>query len=77
MFSNFVFRQLINYLALASAFCGGVYVLNNFITFVFDMPGLFGLMAQFGFDIDAPETSGAVALIVGILQSASYLAAAI
>ena len=77
MLFSFAFRQFVNYLALASAFCGGVYVINNFITFVFDMPGLFGLMALIGFNIDAPETSGGIALIVGILQSASYLAAII
>ena len=77
MLSSFAFRQFVNYLALASAFCGGVYVINNFITFVFDMTGLFGLMAQVGFDVDAPETSGGLALIVGILQSGSYLAAVI
>ena len=75
MLSSFAFRQFVNYLALASALCGGVYVINNFITFAFDMPGLFGLLAQIGFDIDAPETSGGIALIVGILQSVSYLAA--
>lgn len=75
MLSNFSFRQFINYLALASAFSGAAYVFNNFITFVFDMPGLFGTLSLIGFDLEAPETSGAIAAIVGILQSSLYLIA--
>ena len=75
MLSNFSFRQFINYLALASAFSGAAYVFNNFITFVFDMPGLFGTLSLIGFDLEAPETSGAMAAIVGILQSSLYLIA--
>jgi TRAP-type mannitol/chloroaromatic compound transport system permease small subunit len=77
MLSNFSFRQFINYLALASAFSGAVYVLNNFITFVFDMPGLFGTLSMIGFDLEAPETNGAMAAIIGIFQSSLYLLAII
>ena len=77
MLNNFSFRQFVNYIALASAFSGAAYVINNFITFVFDMPGLFGTLSMIGFDLDAPNNSGAVASIIGVLQSFLYLIAVI
>ena len=75
MLNNFSFRQFLNYLALASAFSGAAYVANNFITFAFDMPGLFGTLSLVGFNLEAPEVSGAGSLIIGILQSCLYLIA--
>ncbi len=69
-------KNILNYLALASAFSGAAYVANNFITFTLDMPGLFGFLAVIGlYPASAPAAHGGLALFVGALQSLSYLAA--
>jgi len=74
----FNFKAFLNYIALASAFCGGAYVLNNFITFVFNLPGLFGTLNLVGLSLPAPQSGGsAFSVIIGLLQSACYLAAVI
>ena len=39
------------------------------------MPGLFGTLSLVGFNLEAPEVSGAGSLIIGILQSCLYLIA--
>ena len=74
--NKFSLENFLNYLALASAFSGAVYVVNNFITFVFDMPGLFGFLGVLGLQLgnDSAEYSG-LALMIGALQSLSYLIA--
>jgi len=68
------FENFLNYLALASAFSGGAYVANNFITFIFDMPGLFGFFAVIGLQLGNYNTDySGLAMLVGALQSLSYL----
>ena len=38
----------IHYIALASALAGAAFVLNNFLTYIYDLPGLFGFFKSFG-----------------------------
>jgi len=72
-FSRYSF---LHYLALASAFSGAAFVINNFLTYVFDLPGLYGTLASIGIHLgDASSDYGAGALIIGILQSLSYVIA--
>lgn len=70
-------RYLIYYLALASAFSGGVFVINNFLTFSLNLPGFFGTLNHLGvnfdvFDVQAPPYSR-WALFLGFLQTSSYI----
>jgi len=69
-------ENFLNYLALASAFSGAAYVANNFITFIFNMPGLFGFLGALGLPLSnsGSDYSG-LALMVGALQSLSYVLA--
>lgn len=69
-------ENFLNYLALASAFSGAAYVANNFITFIFNMPGLFGFLGVLGLPLSnsGSDYSG-LALMVGALQSLSYVLA--
>lgn len=67
---------MLHFIALASAFLGTVFVVNNFLTYVFDLPGLYGTLASIGIQIDDAKTGyGAGQLMLGVLQSLSYVAA--
>ena len=76
--SEFKFNSynFINYFALASALSGCAYVANNFITHVFDMPGLFGFLDLIGVTqfYEKPSYEG-VAIAIGFFQSLIYFAA--
>ena len=69
-------RHFIHYLAIASAFAGSVFVLNNFLIYIFDLPGLYGTLNQFGANLEnqRKEYSG-FALIFGFLQTFMYVGA--
>ena len=41
--------KFIYYSAFVSAFLGVAFVINNFLTYIFDLPGLFGTLAFLGF----------------------------
>ena len=68
--------NLLHYLAVASALAAGAFVTNNFLTYIFDLPGLYGFLNQFGANFDFPEREySAFALVVGCAQSLMYVAA--
>ena len=70
------YRTALHYIALASAFLSAAFVGNNFLTYIFDLPGLYGSLATVGIVLgDAPDGFGGLKLLVGWLQSASYLLA--
>jgi TRAP-type mannitol/chloroaromatic compound transport system permease small subunit len=69
--------KFLYYSAFVSAFLGVAFVINNFLTYIFDLPGLFGTLAFLGFDffdITSQNYSGAF-LFFGIIQSSSFLLA--
>jgi len=69
--------KFIYYSVFVSAFLGVAFVVNNFLTYIFDLPGLFGTLAFLGFgyfDITNQDYSG-VFLFFGIIQSISFLLA--
>lgn len=71
-------NDLLNYFALASAFSGCAYVANNFITHVFEMPGLFGFLNFIGFSqfvVQKEFTS--IEAGIGFIQALSFLIALI
>ena len=65
----------INYIALASAFLGCAFVGNNFITHVFDMPGLFGFMSIFGIFNDYGKNFSTIEISVGFFQTITFILA--
>ena len=69
--------KFLYYSAFVSAFLGLAFVINNFLTYIFDLPGLFGTLAFLGFgyfDITNQDYSG-VFLFFGIIQSISFILA--
>ena len=67
---------MLHYTAVASATAGGVFVLNNFLTYIFELPGLYGFLNQFGANLDFPSKDYSVlALILGFFQSLMYVGA--
>ena len=53
--------KFLYYSAFVSAFLGLAFVTNNFLTYIFDLPGLFGTLAFLGFgyfDITGQDYSG-------------------
>ena len=71
------YLNLLHYIALVSAFLGAAFVFNNFLTFIFDLPGVSGTLALLGANLFEPVknqySSGAYAL--GLLQVFSYIGA--
>ena len=68
--------NLLHYVAVVSALAGAAFVINNFLTYIFDLPGLYGFLNQFGAGFDFPERDySGFALAVGLLQSLMYVAA--
>ena len=68
--------SILHFIALSSAFLGAAFVVNNFLTYVFDLPGLYGTLAAIGIELGDSKTgySGG-ALFIGVLQSLSYVLA--
>jgi len=74
---NPVFTCL-HYIAVAGALLASVFVVNNFLTYVFETPGLFGTMASIGLPLgEASADYSAGKLAFGWLQSLSFLVALI
>ena len=42
MLRNLFIRFALHYLALTIAFLSGSYVVNNYLTYIFDFPGMYG-----------------------------------
>lgn len=69
--------DLLHYVALASALLGAAFVVNNFLTYIFDLPGLFGTLSLLGltfFESRSQEYAPAV-LFFGLVQTFSFLLA--
>ena len=65
-----------HYIAVAGALLASVFVVNNFFTYIFDMPGLFGTFASIGIPIgDASGDYSAGKLAFGWLQTLSFAVA--
>ncbi len=65
-----------HYIAIASALGGSAFVLNNFLTYIYELPGLFGFLNHFGADFEFPERNYSLFQVaIGALQSLSYVAA--
>lgn len=76
MVNQTFFRHSLHYIAVASALAGAAFVLNNFLTYIFELPGLYGLLNQFGANLDFPEREySGFALFIGLLQSLLYVGA--
>ncbi len=69
--------NIIHYIALASAFLGAVFVGNNFLTYIFDFPGVSGTLAPIGLNVYKPvsESYTAGAYVIGMIQTVSYILA--
>ena len=69
--------SVLHYIALASAFLGFVFVCNNFLTYIFDLPGVSGCLALIGLNWFEPalEQYSTGAYLLGVLQVCLYLAA--
>ena len=71
-------RNICHYLAVASALLASSFILNNFLTYIFALPGLYGTLNVIGFSFDTQEESyGGLAHFIGIIQSLMYIAAII
>ncbi|MEE2775075.1 MAG: TRAP transporter small permease subunit [Pseudomonadota bacterium] len=69
--------DLLHYIALVSAFLGAAFVVNNFLTYIFDLPGLLGTLAFLGLTFlqsEVQEYTG-VAVVLGLIQSVSFILA--
>lgn len=78
MFTQKHINNSLHYIAVASALAGGVFVLNNFLTYIFELPGLYGFLNQFGASFDFPERDySGFDLFLGAVQSLLYVAALI
>ena len=76
MLSSQFSRNICHYIALSSAFAASAFMLNNFLTHIFALPGLYGTRNAVGVSFDTPEdTYGGFALFIGIFQSLTYVAA--
>ena len=51
-------NDFMHYIAIASALAGTAFVLNNFLTYVYELPGLYGFLNHFGASFDFPEAVG-------------------
>ena len=73
---SFSLMDLVHFIALSSAFLGVAFVINNFVTYIFDFPGLFGTLALFGINFTSENSSYSFfAYIIGFFQSISYILA--
>ena len=69
-------NDFIHYIAIVSALASAAFVLNNFLTYIFDLPGLYGFLNYFGTNFDFPDRDYSFFQVaVGSLQSLSYIAA--
>ena len=76
MFKSKFSRDLCHYAALVSALFASAFILNNFLTYIFSLPGLFGTLNTIGFTFDTAEESyNGFAIIIGVIQSLMYVAA--
>ena len=77
-FKNVSFMDIVHFVALSSAFLGGVFVLNNYITHIFGCPGLYGTLSLLGFNLlDKVPNYSSGAIFIGFIQSITYLLAII
>ena len=77
-FKNVSFMDIVHFFALSSAFLGGVFVLNNYITHIFGCPGLYGTLSLLGFNLlDKVPNYSSGAIFIGFIQSITYLLAII
>ena len=69
--------DFLHYSALVSAFIGAVYIVNNFLTYIFDLPGVFGTLAMLGVGFFESRSQGydPVFIILGLIQTFSFLLA--
>lgn len=76
MFKTKFSRDLCHYAALVSALFASAFILNNFLTHIFALPGLFGTLNTIGFTFDTAEESyNGFAIMIGVIQSLMYVAA--
>ena len=65
-----------HFIALSSAFLGGAFVLNNFLTYIYDLPGFFGTLALIGINIGEINSNTSFTIkLLGVFQTISYVAA--
>ena len=65
-----------HYIAIASALAGAAFVLNNFLTYIYELPGLYGFLNYFGANFDFPEREYSfLKVTLGATQSLSYVVA--
>jgi TRAP-type mannitol/chloroaromatic compound transport system permease small subunit len=69
-------NNFMHYIAISSALCGTAFVLNNFLTYIYELPGLFGFLNHFGADFDFPKRDYSFLQIgIGAIQSLLYVLA--
>ena len=70
--------DFLHFIALSSAFLGGAFVLNNFLTYIYDLPGFFGTLALIGINLGEINTNTSFTIkLLGVFQTISYLAAVV
>ena len=75
MLQNYQVRLYLHYLALALAFLSATFVINNYLTYIFNFPGMFGFLETLGLPIkgsNGPAT-GIFLFIIGAIQTSLYL----
>ena len=69
-------NDFIHYIAIASALSGSAFVFNNFLTYIYELPGLYGLLNNFGANFEFPDRDySSFQIVVGALQSLLYVGA--
>ena len=68
--------DFLHFIALSSAFLGCAFVLNNFLTYIYDLPGAFGTLSMIGINLGEIHTNTSFSIkLLGVFQTISYLAA--
>ena len=66
----------LHYLALVIAFSSASYVVNNYLTYIFNFPGMFGLLESLGLPFKGPNgPAEGLYYIIGSIQSFIFLLA--
>ena len=77
-FKSVSLMDFFHFIALSSAFLGGAFVLNNFLTYIYDLPGFFGTLALIGINIGEINSNTSFTIkLLGVFQTISYLAAVV
>ncbi len=77
MLRNLFIRFALHYLALTIAFLSGSYVVNNYLTYIFDFPGMYGFFEFLNLPFEGPNgpPKGFFMIFMGAFQTFLYILA--